>query len=67
MVSIHREILDEPEPPILRIKTEIAIKRVRYQKAAGSDDIVAKMIKTTSTNRLDMIHKICFKIWTTGK
>ncbi|KAL4112804.1 hypothetical protein QTP88_016533 [Uroleucon formosanum] len=45
----------------------MAIKRLRNHKAAGSDDIVAEMIKATTEKGVDIIHKICSKIWTTGE
>jgi len=63
----QRELWDESEPPLLRSEIEMAIKRLRNHKAAGSDDIVAEMIKATTEKGVDIIHKICSKIWTTGE
>lgn len=63
----QRKIWDESKPPILQNKIEVAIKKLRNHKAAGSDDIVTKMIKTTAKKGVDIIHKIYSKIRTTGE
>lgn len=44
----QREIYDESEPPLLRSEIEMAIKRLRNHQAAGSDDIIAEIIKATA-------------------
>jgi len=63
----QRKLWDESEPPLIRSEIEMAIKRLRNHKVAGSDDIVAEMIKATTEKGVDIIHKICSKIWTTGE
>lgn len=60
----QRESWDEFEPPLLRSEIEMASKKLRNHKAAGLDDIVAEMIKSTTEKGVDIIHKICSKIWT---
>ncbi|VVC31865.1 Hypothetical protein CINCED_3A016939 [Cinara cedri] len=47
---------------LLGSQIEMAIRKLRYHKAAGLDDIVAEMIKATAEKEVDF----CFKIWTTG-
>jgi hypothetical protein len=46
---------------------EIAIKRLRNHRAAGSDNIVTEMIKSTIEKEVNIIQKICHKIWTIGE
>lgn len=58
---------DEAKPPLLRSEIEMALKRLRNYKVTGLDDIVAEMIKATAEKKIDIIHKICSKIWITGE
>ena len=55
--------LDETEPVILRAKVEVALKHLKEGKAAGYDSISAGELKAAGEPCVDVIHKLCNKIW----
>lgn len=54
------------EPSILKSEIRNAIQALRNNKSAGSDGIVAEMIKATGEYGIDTLHLICNKIWETA-
>lgn len=57
----------ELEPTILRSEMENAFKRIKSRKAAGTDGIVAEMLKAAGELAITILHQICKGIWQTGK
>ena len=58
---------DDVEPDILKEEVATALKHLKEGKAAGFDGISAEELKTTGEIGIDVIHKLCRKIWETEK
>lgn len=58
---------DDQEPHILKNEVEAAIARINNNKAAGSDNIVGEILKSTGEKGIEILHKICNKVWTQGE
>lgn len=57
--------LDEPD--IMRSEIEAAIARLKNNKAVGTDEISAELIKQLGDYGVLLLHDICQVIWTTGE
>ena len=51
----------------LRSEVEKAVKEMRNGKSPGCDDIPAEMWKHTGQTGITLLHKLCVKIWRSGK
>lgn len=55
------------EPIILRSEVESATRKLSYHKAAGSDGVVAEMLRAAGETGIDVMQHICNKIWISGE
>ena len=55
------------EPEILRSEVEQAMKKLKSGKSPGADNIPAELLKQSDNEGIDVIHKLCNKIWRTKK
>ena len=55
------------EPEILRSEIEEAIKYLKNGKAAGIDNITAELLKNGGDSTVDLLHKLCNRVWRTGE
>jgi hypothetical protein len=53
----------EEEPPIMREEIAKAIKNMADGKAPGFDCITAEELKASGETGIDVLHKLCIKIW----
>jgi len=53
----------ELDTPIELAETEEAIQRLKLGKAAGSDEIVAEVLKRGGDNVAKAVHTLCQKVW----
>ena len=69
----HNTVLDcsqHPEEdlqPILREEVEIAVAALKKGKSAGVDNIPAGRVQARGESMIDVLTKICNKIWKTGE
>lgn len=61
-----REVWVTSEPSLMRNEIPTAIDKIHNHKAPGIEKIVAKIVAFGEIC-IDAIHKICTKIWNTGK
>ena len=54
----------EPEPQILREEVASAVKKLTDEKATGFDCITGEELKAAGETGIDILHKLCLKIWT---
>ena len=54
----------EPEPQILREQVASAVKKLTDEKAPGFDCITGEELKAAGETGIDILHKLCLKIWT---
>lgn len=55
--------MDEEEPNILRSEVELAMKKMRNDKAPGCDDIPAELFKESGEEGVSVMHGLCNLIW----
>lgn len=60
-----REI--EQEPDILKVEVEQAIRYLKNNKSTGVDNVSAEMLKQLTPSGVDLLWKICNRIWQTGQ
>lgn len=53
------------EPSILKAEVELAIRRLKTNKAPGCDGISAEVIKAMGVRGVGIFHGLCQKIWST--
>ena len=53
--------------PILREEIVAAIRSLKNEKAVGADNIPAELFKYGGTVVIDILTKVCIKIWQTGE
>ena len=58
---------DEQEQSILESEVRTAIAKIKSRKAPGIDGIEGELIKEGGEAVVQMIHKICNRIWDTGE
>ena len=58
---------DDIEPDMLKEEVATALKHLEEGKAAGFDGIAAEEMKATGEIGINIIHKLCGKIWETEK
>ena len=63
----NKESYTDTELEPLRIEVEWAINSLKDRKSPGCDEITAEMIKANGEAGITYYHKICTKIWKTGK
>ena len=56
---------EDTEPDILKEEVATALKHLKEGKAAGFDGISAEEMKATGEIGIDVIHKLCRRIWDT--
>ena len=64
------EDIDQKEDtclPPLKSEVEWVMKSLKDGKSPGCDRIQEEMIKANGTERLEVYHKLCTKIWQTGQ
>ncbi|KAL4149349.1 hypothetical protein QTP88_003311 [Uroleucon formosanum] len=54
------------EPGILSEEIEQAVSKLKNNKAPGSDEITAEMLKLSGDKGVKILWKLCNKVWTTG-
>lgn len=57
----------DSEPPPLRSEVEEAMRKTASRKAAGVDDIPIELLRLGKEEAVNIIHKLCCKIWQTGE
>lgn len=57
----------DQEPGILKEEVEQAIRYLQNNKSAGEDNINAEMLKQLTPAGVDLLWKICNRIWQTGQ
>lgn len=57
----------QQEPDILRSEVEYAIRHLKNNKSRGEDDINAEMLKHLPAKGIDLLWKICNRVWQTGQ
>ena len=58
---------DDTEPDILKDEVAAALKHLKEGKVAGFDGISAEEMKATGETGIDVVHKLCRKVWETEK
>ena len=58
---------EEDPQPILREEVEIAVAALKKGKSAEVDNIPAELVKAGGESMIDVLTKICNKIWRTGE
>lgn len=58
---------EDDDFPILREEVEAAVKSLKNGKAPGIDNIPSELIKNGGSITIDVLTKICNKIWQTGQ
>ena len=53
--------------PILREEVEITVAALKKGKSAGVDNIPAELVQAGGEPMIDVLTKICNKIWKTGE
>ena len=66
-VLTNQDVSEEDDFPILQEEVEAAIKSLKNGKAAGIDNIPAELIKHGGSAVIDILTRICNKIWQTGE
>ena len=66
-VPKSQDTLSKHNFPILREEVEAAIRSLQNGKAAGVDNVPAELLKYGGTEVIDILTKICNKIWQTGQ
>ncbi|XP_072037297.1 uncharacterized protein [Amphiura filiformis] len=61
--SLPSTSTEDIEPHILKSEVELAIKRLKGNKAAGEDGISAEEIKAAGEAGCNALLKLCNKIW----
>ena len=61
------QIPDEQHHPILRKEVETVVKALKMGKSAGVDNIPAELVQAGGEVMIDILTKICNKIWKTGE
>ncbi|KAL4092477.1 hypothetical protein QTP88_026978 [Uroleucon formosanum] len=64
--SDNKNTYGEQEPGILSEETEQAVSKLKNNKAPGSDEITAEMLKLSGDKGVKILWKLCNEIWTTG-
>ena len=54
----------EPEPQILREEVASAVKKLTDEKVPRFDCIMGEELKAPGETGIDILHKLCLKIWT---
>ena len=54
----------EPKPQILREQVASAVKKLTDEKARRFDCITGEELKAAGEAGIDILHKLCLKIWT---
>ena len=52
---------------IMREEVEAAVRHLKPGKTAGADNITAEMVQAGGQTSIDILHRICNKIWQTGE
>ena len=58
---------EEDLQPILREEVEITVIPLKKGKSAGVDNIPAELVQASRESMIDVLTKICNKIWKTGE
>jgi hypothetical protein len=53
------------EPNTLKDEIQTAIKKLGKGKAPGPDNLIAEIITASGELRIELLHKLCNKIWNT--
>lgn len=61
------EFLNYDNFPILKEEVEAAVKSLKSGKTAGVDNIPAELIKNGGDPVIEILMKICNRIWQTGE
>ena len=64
--KVH-ESTDSDSYDILREEVAAAVRDLKKGKSAGIDNIPGELVQAGGDDMIDLLHKICNKIWTTGE
>ncbi|KAL4098550.1 hypothetical protein QTP88_023137 [Uroleucon formosanum] len=64
--SDNKNTYGKQEPGILSEEIEQAVSKLKNNKAPGSDEITAEMLKLSGDKGVKILWKLCNEVWTTG-